>query len=518
MYYHRFLGDLRRRLLLLVLALVVPVALLTARGYFKLSDNELHSTRQDLRHYAFELSSDIRAQVESARHTLAVLAATDWVKAEDPAYCNWASRKVVEATRTFSNVSVFDGAGNFLCGSDRPSVPINVADRDWFRHAMRTREFAVGPLIMAGRLTGIPTVVFGQPLINGERTVARVVSVSISAARLREVLEAGNLPRHASARLVDAWGVTIARVPAHAEWLGRPVEEPQLMEAVRNRLAASIITMAPGWTYVAAPVHEKWRDLYVLLGLPDQVAPSVINRTFLENIVAFAAVALLVAGVAWFASDRIIVRNVDNELRHGLLGTVTALANAVDARDPYTAGHQSRVAHLATAIGERMGLDADPLEGLRLGALAHDIGKLGIPLKVLTKREPLTEAEYGLVKTHPRAGHAILKNVDFRWPVAEMVHQHHENLDGSGYPRGLKGDQIILEARILAVADVVEAMSSPRPYRPALGQTAALACVEAHAGTRFDPDVVAACVSLFHDHGYQLPSPLLREFAPAAVI
>ncbi len=184
---------------------------------------------------------------------------------------------------------------------------------------------------------------------------------------------------------------------------------------------------------------------------------------------------------------------------------VDAFASAMDLREPYTAGHQRRVAELASAIAEEMGLPPERIQGLRVAALLHDIGKaLFVPIEILSKPGKLTDLEMALIREHPKAGYEILRRVAFPWPVAEMVYQHHERLDGSGYPRGLRGEEILLEAKILAVADVVEAMSSHRPYRPALGVNAALAEIRDKAGKLYDPAVVEACLRVFAK-GFQFP-------------
>ncbi|MGR9117566.1 MAG: HD domain-containing phosphohydrolase, partial [Gammaproteobacteria bacterium] len=189
-------------------------------------------------------------------------------------------------------------------------------------------------------------------------------------------------------------------------------------------------------------------------------------------------------------------------MREALQQTIVAIARAVEARDPYTAGHQRRVAELACAIAGQMGLDEERVEGIRMGGTIHDIGKIQVPSEILTKPTRLTEIEYQIIKEHPRVGYEILKDIHFPWPVAEIARQHHERMDGSGYPQGLKGDDICLEARIVAVADVVEAMSSYRPYRPGLGIEAALAEIRKTSGTFYDAQVVDACLALFAG-GYQ---------------
>jgi putative nucleotidyltransferase with HDIG domain len=174
-------------------------------------------------------------------------------------------------------------------------------------------------------------------------------------------------------------------------------------------------------------------------------------------------------------------------------------------RDPYTAGHERRVAELAAAIAREMGLAEPLVEGIRFGSMIHDLGKIKIPAEILVKPSRLTPIEYELIKQHAQAGYDILKGIDFPWPVAQMVLQHHERLDGSGYPNGLKGEAICQEARILSVADTVEAMSSHRPYRPGLGIDKALAEIERGRGALYDPAAVDACLRLHRDKGYTLP-------------
>lgn len=191
------------------------------------------------------------------------------------------------------------------------------------------------------------------------------------------------------------------------------------------------------------------------------------------------------------------------KLQDNLKDTVRAISTIVELRDPYTAGHQLRVADLARAIAGKLGLSDDRVHGLHIAATVHDLGKIQVPAEILSKPGRLSETEYGLIKIHPQAGYDILKGIDFPWPVADMVLQHHERMDGSGYPQGLKGDDILMEARILCVADVLEAMASHRPYRPGLGVEVALADIVKGRATLYDAEVVDACVALFRE-GYVL--------------
>jgi HD-GYP domain-containing protein (c-di-GMP phosphodiesterase class II) len=199
--------------------------------------------------------------------------------------------------------------------------------------------------------------------------------------------------------------------------------------------------------------------------------------------------------------------SLDN-LKRIIGGTVLAISRTVEKRDPYTSGHQQRVAELCKAIGFDLGLAKDQVEGLFIASAMHDIGKVSLPAEILSKPSQLNSIEISLIQGHAQSGYDILKSVDFPWPVAQIVLQHHERLDGSGYPQGLSGDDILLEARIVGVADVVEAVSSHRPYRPAIGMDKALDEIDSHKNALYDPDVVDACLRLVREKHFELPAPV----------
>lgn len=194
------------------------------------------------------------------------------------------------------------------------------------------------------------------------------------------------------------------------------------------------------------------------------------------------------------------------QLQRSMESTIQAFATALEMRDPYTAGHQRHVAALAMAIARELGLTEDEAHGIRLAATVHDIGKIKVPAEVLVKPGRLTDLEYRLIQTHVEAGHEILKGIDFPWPIADIVLQHHERLDGSGYPAGLKGDEIMLAAKIMAVADTVEAMAAHRPYRPSLGTDTALEELRRNQGKLYEPAVVDACERLLREGRFQFPT------------
>jgi HD-GYP domain-containing protein (c-di-GMP phosphodiesterase class II) len=198
------------------------------------------------------------------------------------------------------------------------------------------------------------------------------------------------------------------------------------------------------------------------------------------------------------------LRNSMQQLRKNLAGTIQAMARTVESRDAYTAGHQKRTTDIASAIAFEMGLPKETIDGIRMAGVIHDLGKISIPAEILSKPGKINDSEFSLIKQHPQSGFEILKGIDFKWPVADIVLQHHERLNGSGYPYGLQGDDILLEARVIGVADVIEAMASHRPYRPALGIDDAFEEITTNSGVIYDPEVVNAAVDLFTEKGYQL--------------
>ncbi len=199
--------------------------------------------------------------------------------------------------------------------------------------------------------------------------------------------------------------------------------------------------------------------------------------------------------------------NLD-KFQRAMVGTIKAISMAIELRDPYTAGHQQRVAELACAIGHEMGLGEDTIYGLRMASELHDLGKIAVPSEILTRPGQLNDLEYGIIRSHVQTGYDILKKIEFPWPLADIVMQHHERLDGSGYPNGLKSDEIMFEAKILAVADVFETISSHRPYRPSLGVNRAVEELLTSKGILYDEDAVTACISLMEEKRF--------EFEPAS--
>ena len=197
------------------------------------------------------------------------------------------------------------------------------------------------------------------------------------------------------------------------------------------------------------------------------------------------------------------LKNTLNDLQKAMYGIIEAMGLTVEIRDPYTAGHQRRVAEIARAIAIETGLSERQVEGVHIAGLIHDIGKMAVPAEILSKPGKITKHEFGIIKSHPEVGYDILRKINFPWPISQIVYQHHERMDGTGYPQGLSGKDILMEARIMGVADVVEAMASHRPYRPARGIDKALEEISKNREVLYDPEVVDACLMLFKDKGFK---------------
>ncbi len=265
---------------------------------------------------------------------------------------------------------------------------------------------------------------------------------------------------------------------------------------------------------IALPLMDNG-DIFGIVGIfaahPNAFNPEEIELLKeLSNDLAFGIISLRTR----IERDQAIAgrqRYLD-KLRTGLEDTIRTIASTVEMKDPYTAGHQRRVADLAVAIGEELGLSEEQIRGLHFAGIIHDVGKIRIPAEILSKPGHLAPIEMDFIKIHPGAGYELLKDIEFPWPIADIVWEHHERVDGSGYPRGLKGDEILIEAKIISVADVVESMASHRPYRAGLGMQAAMDEITQHKGTYYDPAVVDACIRLINEKDYTLsaisPNPL----------
>lgn len=328
----------------------------------------------------------------------------------------------------------------------------------------------------------------GRHLLESEARFRGLVEQSIAGTY---IIQDGKLayvnPRYAEILGYDSADEMINRDPLS---IVAEVDRDTVAEHMRQRIEGSV----PSATYT-----------YTALRKDSSVVRVGVHTTRATHLGRPAIIGLL-QDISEKERAEQQIRQYIAELEGAFMSTVEVATTLSEMRDPYTVGHERRVAELAVAIGAELGFDARRQEGLRVAGYLHDVGKIAIPAEILSKPTKLSALEYQMIQGHPQSSYDVLKGVKFPWPVAEIARQHHERMDGSGYPQGLKGEAILLEARIMAVADVVEAMSSHRPYRPGFGIDKALAEIERGRRTVYDADAASACLRLFREEGYQLPA------------
>ncbi len=281
-----------------------------------------------------------------------------------------------------------------------------------------------------------------------------------------------------------------------------------MAEFIKSRNVDRLITNAQGLASIKSVMSIPFAVQEELIGMMEILGEGSFTATDLERVKNISKQLTVIIKRRQAEDGR---RKNLFLLHEAIGGTIKALAATVESKDPYTAGHQQRVADLARAIADEIGLSKERIDGVRVAGGIHDLGKIHIPAEILSKPLPLSDIEMSFIKTHPRAAYDILHGIEFPWPIAEIVLQHHERMDGSGYPAGLSGEQIILESRILAVADVVEAMASHRPYRPALGIDEALDEISQNKDILYYPVAVDACLRLFNEERFVFDGGFLRE-------
>ena len=318
--------------------------------------------------------------------------------------------------------------------------------------------------------------------------------------RFRRVIELSPVPMSASlpdgritllnAAFVSLLGYTLEDIPDLDAWWPAVYPDPEYRQQMIDAWDVETgRSQAAGGIFTPIEAHIRCKD--------------GTERTMLISSASTGAASGERAVVFWDITERerseAAVRASNERLEQVLRSVIGLIGKVVETRDPYTQGHEEGVSRLSRLIAEEMGLPQEEVDGIEVAALVHDVGKLGVPAEILTKPGALTDLEYALIKEHSQRGYEILRDIQFAWPVAETVLQHHERMDGSGYPAGLAGDDVSMAARVLMVADVIEAMAAHRPYRPALGLDTAMAEITGHP-ERYDPKVIASCVRL-HEAG-----------------
>ncbi len=542
-------SSLRARVLVLI---VIPFALvLSLTIYHELGerDDVLENARTQVLDTARAMAGEQQRIVEHVRQVLSSEALLPEVRRGVASQeCDRALAARLEQEPSLANISLARANGDVICNATPTAQRISIADRDHFKVAIQTREFAAAGYIIS-RSTGKPGIGFGYPVLDEAGAPRAVVAIALSLAWLKQEWAKAQLPHGSLVTVVDGGGQVLARYPDPEEWVGKSAAELPLFkdllakggEGTEEGIGLDGLQRIHGFV----PLHRTASgQAYLSVGIPKDVVVGPGERAFAMRVLVELVLFVLTFGAVWLGSESLFMRPIaalaaaakelgkgnlaaragfkasgdeigqlaqsfdrmanayqhhEEILRKSLEQSIQAISGAEEMRDPYIARHQKRVAKLAVAIARELGLPNDEIHGIELAASVHDFGKMQIPAEILSKRGQLADAEFALYKTHAQAGYDVLKDIAFPWPIAALVWQHHERLDGSGYPQGLKGEQILLGSRIIAVANAVEDMASDKPYRPALGVDVALAEIETGRGTAFDPAVVDACLKLFRE-------------------
>lgn len=430
--------------------------------------------------------------------------------------------------RDFEGMWVADEFGNINWGTDIiPGKPVGISDRTYFQK--QSQHAGLGVLIsepVMGRVTKAWSILLSRRINKPDGSFGGIALGSLRMVDyFTEKFSPLQIGKDGVIALRDENLALLVRRARTSEGNFAPGVQT-MSESGRSKVLDSpdfgvytTMSAQDGIERVFGYKKVPNYPLYIFVGVSTHEMLKPWRREFFIAALFLIAFCLVTAYSVWITYRRmgaIVIaqeaeeRNVklersSSQLERGMYAAVSAVSQLMVMRDPYTVGHERRVGEIAAAIAAEMGLDEEYQRGLRVAGSVHDVGKISIPSEILSKPGKLTTLEYEMVKHHPEKGYEILKGIDFPWPVAEVALQHHERLDGHGYPNHLKGNQIILEARILAVADVVEAISSHRPYRPALGIDSALAEIERGSGTAYDAKVVSACLRLFRDKGFKIP-------------
>lgn len=344
----------------------------------------------------------------------------------------------------------------------------------------------------------------------------KLVGLMICASDITEIKKANEKLRESEQRLRSLW--ENAPVAYHVLDTKGIIKDVNDTEAMMLGYSREELIGRPIFDFILPEQREEAKKRFEMK-MRGQSVPKAENRIYLRkdgtriivdiNDVLERDAEGRIVGIRTAMIDITERKNAEEKIRQMLesqkkllLSLIQAISLMVEFRDPYTAGHQRRVAELASSIATEMGLPPEKIDSLRIAALLHDVGKIVVPSEILSKPGKLNEFELNLIRSHVEIGYEILKPIEFPWHIKEIIRQHHERLDGSGYPHGLRGDEIILEARILAVADVVEAMTSNRPYRPAYSPEQALEELSRHSGKLYDEEAVTACLNLFKNKGF----------------
>jgi hypothetical protein len=546
----KFLFSLRFRISIILLFLILPQVLLFDYINQDFRQRSIDHVLEETLAYTRYVSDNESEFISNTRDLLIALSIHTQLHVPDLNTCDHLLSDLLPQYKQFLNIGIADQSGNIICSALPMEKSVNIFDRDYFIKAVSTKKFAIGRF-QIGRITHQPAVNFGYPILNQNGKVIGVVYVAVENSNLPQFDEdvSLGLPEVAVLTKLDNQGTILARSPEQNDLIGQLFATPVIREKILGNpegyfQGKDLNNNKIIYSFSQVPSDLYKSDIYIVYEINEDILFGDINLLFNRVIILMIAInAVLVLG-SWAGFDFLLMRQLrsmqyassnlikgDMEARAAVFkygnsefnelsiafnnmadtlqqresdliqaydATIQGWADALDLRDKETEGHSKRVTDLTVNLAKEMGISEEEIIHIRRGALLHDVGKLGVPDKILLKPGKLTREEWDIMKMHPIYAYQMLNRIDYLEPALEIPYCHHERWDGNGYPRRLKGKEIPLSARIFAVVDVWDALRSDRPYRKAWSIKKTLDYISSESGSYFDPEIVEMFFSKYN--------------------
>lgn len=547
----RIMSSLRARVMLIIILAILPSLLIFYSRNQKERNNEINHLKQDLLELAEIISLQETDLLEGTRQLLITTSLLEEIKNYHSEQCSQFLSELLTHYDRYLNLGVATPQGEVVCSALPLREKISIADRQYFKKALMTKEFAIGGFSVE-RITHQPAINFGYPILGEDGKAIGVIFATLGIERFAQLESrlASKLPKGAILTKLDRNGIVLVRIPGGENLIGNPAPEAAIVEkALRENegIAQEVGIDGRLWIYAFTPIRSKvyQGNLHLILGLPEEILLIDTNHVFHRNLLTMTIVGLVLLTLTWFGFNVSFMRPIQALLNHtqslingeletryqrfrfgaseiNHLGdcfnrmaislakreqellqaydkTIEGWSYALDLRDKETEGHTLRVTEMTVKLARAAGMSEAELIHVRRGALLHDIGKMGVPDRILLKTDRLTDEEWAIMRKHPEFAYEMLSRIEYLRPALDIPYCHHEKWDGSGYPRGLKGEEIPLAARLFAVVDIWDALRSDRPYRPSWSEEKVLEHIQQLSGTHLDPRAVKLFLELLEE-------------------
>lgn len=538
----QFISSLRVRVLLIILLAVLPALAIFYFSNQEGRNNEIAHLKQNTVELAEIIALQEADLLDGTRQLLLTTSLLTEIREYEKGECSQILSTLLDNNNRYINLGVANAEGEVVCSALPLTEKVNIADRQYFIKAFTSQEFSIGAF-QQERITRRPAINLGYPVYDNTGKPTGVIFATLDLNRFAQLEErlSSKLPAGAILTKVDRNGIVVVRVPNGENWIGRQAPETSVVaEALKANEGVIQATGIDGrpWVYAFVTIKsDLYQDeLYLILGQPQETLLANANHVFNRNLLIMIAVGIFLLISTWYIFDLSFMRQIrsllhvtqsltkgDLEARYAHLPygaseinhlgvsfnqmaisleqrerdlleaydtTIEGWSRALDLRDKETEGHTLRVTEMTVALARKAGIPENEIVHIRRGALLHDIGKMGIPDSILLKPDKLTDDEWAIMRKHPAFAYELLYPIEFLRPALSIPYCHHEKWDGTGYPQGLKGEQIPLPARLFAVVDVWDALSYDRPYRKAWSQDLVFKHIREQSGAHFDPKVV----------------------------